>query len=290
MKVAIASLGRFHVLDLARELDARGVEVAFHSYVPKARAVRFGLPAHCHRGLLPFVAPLVAWQTLAGRFLPGAQEQAMAHALDAAVSATLAPCDVFVCMSGMYLDAARTAKRKYGAQVWLERGSRHILSQRDILVEIGAKPPSDFIIARELAGYELADRIVVPSSHVVESFQERAPHLTHKLFVNPYGVDLDHFPLRTAPPPAGTPATVIFVGGWSRRKGVDILTAAIQALDGVRLLHVGGLVDMPFPDHPRFTHLDPVPQWTLKAFNYPYFASESIGWRCRKNLSPVNLL
>jgi len=266
MKIAIASIGRFHVLDLARELDRDGFDVAFHSYVPRRRAQRFGLPAHCHRALLPYVAPLVAWKQFAPRFLPDAQERAMAHALDAAVSATMSPCDVFICMSGMYLEAARKAKERFGAQVWLERGSRHILSQRDILSGLGARGPSQFVIDRELAGYELADRIVVPSSHVVESFKERAPALLPKLFINPYGVDLGQFPQRTARPSNCVP-TVLFVGAWSKRKGADVLVDAIRRLDGVRLLHVGGIVDLPFPsDEPRFTHVDSVAQWKLKEY------------------------
>jgi hypothetical protein len=101
----------------------------------------------------------------------------MAYALDAAVKARLTPCDAFICMSGMYLDAARYAKRRYRSQVWIERGSRHILPQREILADLRARGPTDFIIRRELAGYELADRIVVPSRHVAESFLEKAPHL-----------------------------------------------------------------------------------------------------------------
>ncbi|MEJ6021313.1 glycosyltransferase family 4 protein [Ramlibacter sp. PS4R-6] len=263
MKVAIATLGRFHVLDLARELDREGFDVAFHSYVPRRRAMRFGLPARCHRSLLRYVAPLVAAQRFAPRLFAAVQERAMARAVDAAVSATLAPCDVFVCMSGAYLRAARVAKERFGAQVWIERGSRHILSQKEILEELGAQPPTQFVIERELAAYELADRIVVPSRHVVESFTERAPHLAGKLFVNPYGVDLDAFP-QTARPRHEGPCTVLFVGGWSKRKGVDLLVQAVRQLDGVRLLHVGSIVDVPFPaGDQRFVHRDAVPQWEL---------------------------
>lgn len=265
MKITIASLGRFHVLDLARELDALGEQVRFHSYVPRARAQRFGLPAHCHRGFFPFAAPLLAWQHKAPKVWPAVQERAMAHALDAAVTARLEPCDVFICMSGMYLGAARHAKRKYGARIYLERGSQHIVAQRRILERLGAaRKPTDFIVARELAGYELADRIAVPSTPVVDSFLQEAPHLEPKLFVNPYGVDLELFPQRSGPRPDGPPQ-VLFVGGWSLRKGVDVLTQVIRALPGVHLTHVGGLVDQPFPEgDPQFTHMGQVPQWQLK--------------------------
>src|SRR5439155_14232260 len=42
--------------------------------------------------------------------------------------------------------------------------------------------------------------------------------------------------------------------------------AAVAAMDGVQLTHVGALVDVPFPNHPRFVHFDPVPPWELKKF------------------------
>ena len=257
-------MGRFHVLDLARELDALGEDVRFYSYVPRRRAQRFGLPAHCHRGLLPFVAPLVAWERMAPRVWPAGQERAMAHALDAAVTAWLKPCDVFICMSGMYLGAARHAKARYGALVYLERGSQHIVAQRRILERLGAaRGPSDFIVARECAGYELADRIAAPSSSVVNSFETEAPHLKSKLFVNAYGVDLNLFPQRAGPRPEGPPRA-LFVGGWSLRKGVDILMRAIKSLPGVMLTHVGGQGDHPFPDgDPQFERTGQVPQWQL---------------------------
>lgn len=263
MRIAIASMGRFHVLDLARELDALGEDVRFYSYVPRTRAQRFGLPAHCHRGLLPFVAPLAAWERMAPRAWPAGRERAMAYTLDALITAQLKPCDVFICMSGMYLDAARHAKERYGALVYLERGSQHIIAQRRILERLGAAVPSDFIVARECAGYELADRIAAPSSLVVDSFETEAPHLRPRLFLNPYGVDLNLFPQRAGPRPDGPPR-VLFVGGWSLRKGVDILMRAIKSLPGVMLTHVGKQGDHPFPDgDPQFERMGHVPQWQL---------------------------
>lgn len=267
MRIAVASLGRFHVLDLARELDALGEKVQFYSYVPRKRAKRFGLPTHCSRGLFLAVAPLLAWQHKAPNLWPLAQERAMAHVLDFAVTTRLEPCDVFICMSGMYLDAARHAKDRYGARVYLERGSQHIVAQRKILDQLGAaRKPSDFMVTRELAGYELADRIAVPSTPVVQSFLVEAPDLRHKLFVNPYGVDLQLFPQREHPRKEGPPR-VLFVGGWSLRKGTDILEKAIRALPGVHLTHVGGIVDRPFPyDDVQFTHVGTVPQWHLKEY------------------------
>ena len=65
LRVAIATAGRFHVLDLARELNALGYAVDFYSYVPKTRAMRFGLPSACHRSLLPFALPALALERFA---------------------------------------------------------------------------------------------------------------------------------------------------------------------------------------------------------------------------------
>lgn len=43
-KINILSPGRFHVCDLARELDKQGFDVKFYSFVPSKRTEKFGLP------------------------------------------------------------------------------------------------------------------------------------------------------------------------------------------------------------------------------------------------------
>src|SRR5262245_52956281 len=264
LRVGIATSGRFHLLDLARELDALGVDVRFYSYVPRKRAETFGLPGRCHVALLPFLFPLVASQWLLPRLFPHVIERLMCWALDLMTILRMRSCDVFICMSGMYLHAPQFAKWRYGARVVLHRGSRHILSQKEILARLpGAQHVTAFMVRRELKGYALADRIVVSSAQVVESFAPW-PEQACKLFLVPYGVDLDQFPLRTGRLPSEP--TLLFVGQWSYRKGVDVLTEAIKAMDGVRLIHVGTLLDAAFPHHPRFVHHDPVPQRQLKAF------------------------
>ena len=159
LDIAIAAAGRFHVLDLARELRALGHRVRFYSYVPRSRARSFSLPAECVVSLLPLALPAVAWQRIAPGFLPRLRERLLYAAMNYGVMLRLRRCDVFICMSGIYLEAARFARRRYGARIWLERGSRHILSQDRILAAIdGAERPSRFTVRRELAGYEMADR------------------------------------------------------------------------------------------------------------------------------------
>jgi glycosyltransferase involved in cell wall biosynthesis len=177
----------------------------------------------------------------------------------------LRPCDVFICMSGIYLEAARFAKERYGAAIWLHRGSRHVLSQDEILAAVpGAERPSPLAIRRELEGYGLADRIVIQAAHVEESFRcDAGAH--HKLFRNPTGTNLSMFPVREDKPTL-EPFSLLFVGSWSLRKGCDILAEAVRRVVGIRLRHVGAIGDCEFPvGHPQFIHLDAIPQPELAA-------------------------
>ena len=264
IRVAIATAGRFHVLDLARELSVLGYAVDFYSYVPKSRAVRFGLPSACHRSLVPFATPALMVERFAPAVPRTVRNWLLYKSLNLAVMARLRSCDLFIGMSGIYLEAARFAKRRFGAVVWLERGSRHILSQDEILAEIpGATRPTPLAISRELAGYTFADRIVVPSLHVKESFR-RDPVAYAKLFVNSYGVDLEMFPAARRHN-SDKEFTLLFVGSWTLEKGCDLLVSAVARTPRVRLVHIGSIGgDLGFPtEDSRFVHIDPVPQTEL---------------------------
>lgn len=268
LKVAIATVGRFWVLDLARELAALGHHVAFWSSVTRSAAASFGLPADAHRNLLLRLFPLLALRRFGGPVLsPYANRQVIVQT-DRLIARRLEPCDVFIGMSGVAVESARVARTRYGAKVFIERGSRHVSSQKKILDDLRNRGMAgeivpDWIVDRELASYALADRLVVPSLHVEQSFRDLG-FPAEKLFRNPYGVDLSMF--APTPAPAGVPPTMLFVGAWSYRKGVDVLVAAWRQLEGVRLLHVGAVVDAPLPDAPGFTHVDAVPQSRLRDY------------------------
>lgn len=199
-------------------------------------------------------------------FMPRVRERVLYALLNRAVMMRLRPCDVFICMSGIYLEAARFAKKHYGAAIWVERGSRHILSQNDILAAVpGAHRPSTLAIGRELAGYALADRVVIPSRHVADSFRLDGPTYA-KLFYNPYGVDLAMFPYCAERTLAGA-FSLLSIGTWSLQKGCDLLAEAVKRIPGVRLTHVGAIDDLEFPvGDERFLHVDPVPQLELARF------------------------
>jgi glycosyltransferase involved in cell wall biosynthesis len=265
VRIGIVTSGRFHVLDLARELEGLGYAVAFYSLLPLSRAQKFGLPKRCHRSLLLYLFPFVVAWRICPRLLSGVMGRILQRAVDFLVSIKLERCDVFIGMSGLCVRSAVVARKKYGAKIFIERGSRHILSQKRILEQIaGSRHPavSKFDVERELWDYEFADVISVPSKHVERSFQERGIAKS-KLFRNPYGVDLSLFVPTEVP---SGPPTAIFVGEWSLRKGCDVLWEVCLAAKSWRLLHVGLVGDAPLPEHPLFTHSDPVSQMRLPEF------------------------
>jgi glycosyltransferase involved in cell wall biosynthesis len=186
------------------------------------------------------------------------------EALDRAASWAIEPCDVFIGMSGLFGRTATSARRKFGAKVWVERGSRHILSQRVILASLpGAEQVPDYAVRREVADYDRADVVSVLSRHCEQSFLDYG-FPADKLVRNPLGVNLASFRGTPAPPPR--PPTVLMAGSWSLRKGCDVLTAAWQQLPSVKLVHVGPVVDCPLPSAPNFVHHDKVDQTELSRF------------------------
>jgi glycosyltransferase involved in cell wall biosynthesis len=181
-----------------------------------------------------------------------------------AVSWVMEPCDVVIAMSGIFYWSITKAKRKWDSKILVERGSRHILSQKKILDELktlnrNAKTVSESDVRHELKDYEVADRIVVPSKHVAQSFVEYGiPEI--RLFRNPYGVDLSMF--GTTESPKVRP-TLLIVGTWCYRKGCDLL---VEALEGTsyQLLHAGSIGDCSFPNNENFKSFGFVDQSKLK--------------------------
>lgn len=262
IKIGLATAGRFHVADLARELLALGQSVHLYSYLTKKRALDFGIPDYAQTTLLPSVFPWVLAQRYAPSSLSDFVDLRLSLALNKSAIRNLKPCDVFLCMSGIYLEAAYEARRRYGAKIVLIRGSKHILTQRDIMLASGARAPSDAMVERELEGYKMADAIAVPSRHVQASFEQDS-EAYKKLVVNSYGVDLEKFPVLPKRALTDSPV-VVFAGIWCRRKGCDLLEQAVAEDERIRLIHVGVIDDYPFPkDHPRFEHIPKVDQSEL---------------------------
>ena len=260
IKVNILSPGRFHVLDLARELDKNGLDVKFYSFVPTRRAEKFGLSKNCSISLFRILLPFIV---LERKFFPKRKwpRRLRVFFQDRLTAAVMRKADVTIAMSGLFCYSIDKAKSR-GDIIIVERGSKHILEQKRILeaipANVGKVVIGEEIVKRELHDYKTADYIAIATEHVRRSFM-----LHHypigKLFVNPYGVDISSFYPTTN---KEKQYDVLMVGGWGYQKGCDLIIGAIKALN-VRFLHVGGIVDLDFPKDNNFTHIDSVDETQL---------------------------
>jgi glycosyltransferase involved in cell wall biosynthesis len=122
---------------------------------------------------------------------------------------------------------------KANGKLWVcDRGSTHILTQKEILEEeykYWQVPPPKFSaegIEQCVAEYEEAHAVTVPSQFVRRSFLERGFD-PQRVFLCPYGVDLLEF--RPAAK-ADSVFRVIFVGSVCIRKGIGHLLRAVEPL------------------------------------------------------------
>jgi len=174
----------------------------------------------------------------------------------------LYPCRTFIGLSGMAVASARMASVSYGAQIIIDRGSQHVLTQRSLVSGANSAVLTANYVERELASYESADYISIPSTGALNSFLANG-FPRDKLFVNPYGVDFD-----ALKPTIRMPGefTVGFLGNWSYQKGVDLLDSAIGRTRGVRLLHGGTVGDIPFPHRGNCLSLGHISRENLSKF------------------------
>ena len=103
IKVNIFSPGRFHVCDLARELDKNGYDVKFYSYVPTKRAEKFGLPHRCNYSLLIPMAPFLVLTRVVLKQSRWAKHLSSIFQ-DWISSIVMRKCDVCIAMTGNYID------------------------------------------------------------------------------------------------------------------------------------------------------------------------------------------
>ena len=262
MRINIASGGgRSHLLDTAKELEKFGHQVRFYSYVPTKRAIKFGLKKECNRTYFILALPFLALLKLTKRanwalFI-------FHYLFDYFTAWYMQTCDVFIGHSPMHVYSLKYAKKKYNAIIIIERGTSHIFNYIKLLENNpalnGKKIMPEMFIKRDLSGYELADYISIPSEFSKKSFLKYGI-LNEKIFVNPYGVNLKQF--KPTALDENDIYDLIIVGQWSYRKGCDMLTDVCKKYN-FRLIHVGAIIDVPFPESSNMVHIDPVDEKEL---------------------------
>ena len=232
MKIAVSTTTRFHMFDLARQIVRQGNSLAIYTGYPSFLMdpdLRPYARTHPGRVILENIRwrfpppPRTTWwadQTLEdfGQWL-GRNISPEMEILDA--------------LAGTGLEAGR-ALRKNGRPWICNRGSTHILTQKQTLEEEHARwgVPAPFYssqgLSRALAEYEEADAIVVPSEFARNSFLKRG-FPSEKISCCPYGVDLSLFSPRNQSS-KNHPFRVVFLSGCSVRKGIGYLLEAMRPL------------------------------------------------------------
>lgn len=251
MKINILTTGRFHLLDLARELSKQGHDVKFYTYVTPRRCRFYGLDKNIVSSYLWFAAPFL----FLGKIFPKSDlvKKITIYAIDRYVSLVMRDADVCIGLGSIFNHTLKVAKSKKQTYI-LEWGSMHILDQ----LQMFAKTHSQWSIERELWEYEMADYISIPANHVKRTFENRGIS-NQKLIVNPYGVDL----LQFFPTEYSGEFDLIAVGGWRQEKGCDLIIELCEKHPEISFLHVGSLVNMDFPLLPNMKHVDAVDQKEL---------------------------
>lgn len=244
MKVNISVHGRWHAFELANGLHALGAMGRLATTYPKFVARRF-----VRSGIEIRARPMLEIRRrLYDRWRIGPKpDLAIARAFGRfAARSAVGDADVLVGWSAGLLEAiapARAARMK----VVVERGSTHIRNQVRILTEAYAEFGLSYrgtdpeIVARELAEYEGADAIAVPTDYAASTFvAEGLPR--EKLIVNPYGVDLARF-APAAARPANRPIRILCVGRVGIQKGIPWLIRAFAKIGFGAELHLVGPID-----------------------------------------------
>jgi starch synthase len=244
IKVVLSTIGKFHTFDLARQMQKRGALGAIFSGYPRFKLKNEGLPKTSVHTFPYLHAPYMRFapRSTAARLLWEWQDKIW---FDRYVAKHIPRCDVFSGLSGSALHSGRAAQSR-GAKYICDRGSSHIRFQDQILREeydrqgipyTGVDPR---VIHREMAEYEAADAITVPSTFALDTFIKAGVD-RRKMRLVSYGVDLQtFFPCAEK---SAKEFHVLFVGGIAVRKGVAYLLQAFDMLQcaNKKLTLVGSL-------------------------------------------------
>ena len=244
MNVTVSVHGRWHAFELATELQDRGLLSQLLTTYPRMAVKQITTRT------LPVISKpsLELRRRIYDRWGFGAKPDCdIAAAFGRFAAKQVSPdTNLFIGWSSASLEAIPIVQGR-GGKVVIERGSTHIQHQANIL-RIGyerAGLPWDgtdpLIIERELAEYQAADAIAVPTTFARQSFIDHGIP-GDKIIVNPYGTDLSERVGRKQKIGSG-PLRLLFVGGVSVRKGAPWLIEALKELEGQAACRFAGPVE-----------------------------------------------
>ncbi len=235
-RVGLVAHTPFWMFDHGKELSRRGWDVSLFTATPTWR-VDPAIAAHIHIKL-GWATWSQALRRLArfGLYMPNDWFWRMARRARSEFSGWVARhlngIEIVDALSSWGAELGAAIHRQGGRYV-CSRGSSHILFQQAILEEEYARwscPKPDgfpeWLVEREVAEYESADAIAVPSRFVLRTFLEHGVP-ADKLHLCPYGVNLSFFSRQRR---EDDRFRVLFVGSVSIRKGIGYLLEAVRPL------------------------------------------------------------
>ena len=231
MKVNVSTVGRFHVFNLASELEKRGYLNKLITTYPKFKAGQWLIPKK--KIVSKVLLELLRRYGERIKFFDPYVLDNIAHKGIALTAAKyISQADISIGWSGNSLEAI-SESNKQGKIFILERGSSHYSYQMELLKEEAKRQnlkdfqPNLKHWERELLEYEYTDYISVPSQFVYNTFTEFGIK-EDKLIKNPYGVNLEEFyPVKKE----DDTFRVIHCGAISYRKGIPYLLEAFSQLN-----------------------------------------------------------
>jgi len=237
MKVKLVTIGRFHHFHLARQLHRFNLLDEIYSSYPKFKLRNeYGIPKNKIKTYPYYQLPFLFYDKYLKEFSPKIYHylSKLSHEMLAdKVAKNMGEANVLIALARSGLEAGKKIK-KLGGKFICDRGSSHILFQKKILKEeykelnMPFNEMSDDSIDREINEYGEANIISVPSTFVLNTFLEKGFD-RKKLFLNPYGVDLQRF--KPLPRIKSDKFKVLYVGTLSVRKGLFYLLEAFKKLN-----------------------------------------------------------
>ncbi len=257
LRIAIVVPGRLHAFEQAAALQKLGHQVYVYTNYPVAEGLKFGLNPGTYRTNVLNRVFMRLWLNILGH-------SRLASLRDRLVSSWLGrwalrkikkdlPFDVIHAFSGVALETLQFAKQK-NIYTQLLRGSAHIETQASLLISEQQRSggsveiPSDWIRKRELAEYDLVDRIIVLSQFASKSFLDQDfEKFKDKLHILPLGTDMSVFEpklatreRRIARVLSNNKLKVLMAGGLSAQKGAaDFIKVAAALADKMDFSFVG---------------------------------------------------
>lgn len=266
MKIAIVTQGRSHLINLARELDSRPeCDVVFYTMMPKGRCRKFGYNGKVTSCFFPVGLLFVMIERIP--FLNPYKRSYLRIRLrllfDRYVSWQLKKCDVLIGLNGAAVKSSIKAKKRFNTITICDQGSSHILKQDSVRRSYTTHEPPRINTEYMLQHYAAVDYLMTAAEYVKDSDIEKGS-ARERILYNPYGVNLNLF--QPTAKPQNETFDVIMVGSWWKHKGCDMLAEACINKLGIKLLHVGSVIDCELPDSLLFKHIDFVAESDLPKY------------------------